>query len=65
MPNTTCKARDMQRSRRLITYAYGECSTEEQIRLEAHLKHCRVCATELESIALIQGAIDRRELDIA
>jgi anti-sigma factor RsiW len=65
MPNTTCKARDMQRSHRLITYAFGECSDEEQTRFEAHLTHCVICATELESIALIQGAIDHRELDIA
>jgi len=60
MPHTTCTERNT-----LITYAYGECSDEEQTRFEAHLTHCVICATELESIALLQGAIDHMEPDRA
>jgi hypothetical protein len=42
----------------LITYAYGECSTAERTRFESHLYRCVTCANEIESIALIQAALD-------
>ena len=43
----------------LAAYVYGECSSEEQQRFEAHLQTCASCANEVEVFALLQGALDK------
>ena len=41
----------------LITYLYGEDSTGEHARVEAHVTACRVCSEELASLRSVQGAL--------
>ena len=41
----------------LITYLYGEGSTGEHARVEAHVTACRACSEELASLRSVQGAL--------
>jgi hypothetical protein len=42
----------------LIDYLYGKCTPVERNKFEEHLLTCPTCADNLESTALLQGALD-------
>ena len=42
----------------LFDYSYGHCTPAERAKFEEHLLTCASCANDLESNALLQGALD-------
>ena len=50
--------------KRIPLYFYGELPAEEEDRLEAHLHGCTACAREMDRMALLAGALGRRQAEV-
>lgn len=42
----------------MLSYLYGEIGSEEKIKFESHLDHCRTCDDELASFGFIRSKIE-------
>ena len=43
---------------------YGELPAGEESRVEAHLRECAACAREMERMASLAGALNRRQVEV-
>lgn len=45
------------RAEDLVTYLYGEATTEQALQFEAHIERCSSCRTELVAFSDVRGAV--------